>query len=444
MPRPRVVILGGGFGGLNAARALRRAPVDVTLVDRRNYHLFQPLLYQVATASLGAPEVSSPIRRVLRGQANTRVLLAEVRGVDLERRVVHLDQGQDLGYDHLVVALGAVDSYFGHDAWAEHAPGLKTIDQALRIRSQVLTAFEAAEREPDPEKRKALLTFVVIGAGATGVELSGALAEIAQRTLADEFRSFDPAEARVVLVEAADRVLPPFEERLSDKGRRRLAHMGVEVRTGTRVTDVDARGVTTEGDRIDARTVIWAAGVAASPLAKDLGVALDAKGRVQVGPDLSIPGHPEAFVVGDLAGFEQDGAPLPGVAQVAIQGGRHVARVLRAEVAGRPRPRFRYHDRGQLVVVGRSYALADLPFGRFAGFFAWVLWLVIHLLFLIGFRNKVVVMMDWAWAYLTHRQSARLITASAPPADDTGGTPWKHVAPPPRPEPKRERPASST
>jgi NADH:ubiquinone reductase (H+-translocating) len=411
---PHVVVIGGGFGGLYAARALRRAPVELTLIDRRNHHLFQPLLYQVATAALNPGDIAYPIRSVLRRQENARVLLGEATSIDTARQVVELDQGE-LEYDFLVVATGATHSYFGHDEWTSLAPGLKTVEDALDIRRRVLIAYEAAERETSPELRREWLTFVVVGAGPTGVELAGALAEIGRLTMARDFRSIDPTQARVILVEGLDRVLPSYPEKLSERARRQLERLGVEVRTSRLVTGIDERGVDLGEDRIGARTVLWAAGVKASPLAASLEVPLDRAGRVKVEPDLSIPGHPEVFVIGDLAAIEQDGEEVPGVAPAAIQAGKHVAANIRRLVAGgEPRP-FRYRDRGSLATVGRSKAVADLPGGlRFSGLLAWLAWWAVHVLFLIGFRNRVLVMFGWAWNWLTFQRGARLITGEVP------------------------------
>jgi NADH:quinone reductase (non-electrogenic) len=408
---PQVVIIGGGFAGLCAARALRRAPVQVTLLDRRNHHVFQPLLYQVATAGLSAPDIAAPIRHILRRQRNVHVVMGDVARIDAGGRAVVLAEGGDLSYDALILATGATHSYFGHAEWEIHAPGLKSLEDALEIRRRLLLAFERAEREDDEARRRALLTFVVIGAGPTGVELAGTVAELARHTLRDEFRRIDPGSARVVLLEAADRVLPPYLPELSDKARRQLEHLGVEVRTATRVTGIDAEGVTTEGaGRIGSRTVLWGAGVAASPLGRSLAVPLDRAGRVVVQPDLSVPGHPQVFVAGDLAHFEQDGAPVPGVAPAAMQMGRHAARNVRRLLRGEATQPFRYRDKGSLATIGRHSAVAQ--FGRrlkFWGFPAWLAWLGIHIFFLIGFRNRIVVMTDWAVAYFTYQRHARLI-----------------------------------
>jgi NADH dehydrogenase len=406
---PRVVILGCGFGGLFAARALARAPVQVTVVDRTNHHLFQPLLYQVATAGLAAPAVAEPIRRILARQENATVLYGEAQRVDLAARQVILENGEVLPYERLIIATGAQDSYFGHGDWAAHAPGLKTLEDAFDIRRRVLLAFERAEREADAAKRAAWLTFVVIGAGATGVEMAGMLAEIARHTLKGEFRRYDPRNARVVLVEGTDRVLPPYPPELSERARSQLEGLGVTVWLGRRVTGIDARGVQMGGDRLEANTVIWCAGVAGSALGATLGVPLDRAGRVLVQPDLSVPGHPEVQVVGDLAALPQHQPPVPGVAPAAKQMGRHAARNLVAALAGRPARPFRYRDYGQLATIGRSAAVAMFGRVRIWGWLAWVAWLTAHIYFLIGFRNRLVVLIDWAWAYWTFERSARIV-----------------------------------
>jgi NADH dehydrogenase len=406
---PHVVILGCGFGGLFAARALGRAPVRVTVVDRANHHLFQPLLYQVATAALSAPAVAAPIRHILARQRNTTVILADVERVDPARRLVRLDGGEALAYDRLIIATGAANSYFGHDAWAAHAPSLKTLEDAYEIRRRVLLAFERAERETDPGRRAAWLTFVVIGGGATGVELAGAFAEIARHTLPGEFRRFDPRNARVVLVEASDRVLPTYPPRLSERARRHLERLGVTVWLGRAVTGIDSEGVQLGGDRLAARTVVWAAGVAASALGASLGVPLDRAGRVIVNEDLSVPGYPDIAVIGDLAALPWHTPPVPGTAPAAKQMGRHAARNILAALRGRaPRP-FRYRDAGMLATIGRNAAVAVLGRLQLAGYPAWVLWLLAHIWFLIGFRNRLVVMIEWAWAYWTFERNARIV-----------------------------------
>jgi NADH dehydrogenase len=406
---PRVVILGCGFGGLFAARALRGAPVDITVLDRTNHHLFQPLLYQVATAGLAAPAVAEPIRRILARQKNTTVLYGEARRVDLAARKVVLENGEEISYDRLILATGVTDSYFGHDDWRAHAPGLKTLEDAFEIRRRILLAFEYAEREADPAERAAWLTFVVIGAGATGVEMAGTLAEIARHTLTGEFRRFDPRNARVVLVEAAERVLPPYTPDLSERARLQLERLGVTVWLGRRVTGIDERGVQLGGDRLEAKTVIWCAGVAATPISATLGVPLDRAGRVIVEPDLSVPGHAEVQVVGDLALLASHQPPIPGVAPAAKQMGRHAARNILESLAGRPPRPYRYRDYGQLATIGRSSAVAMFGRVHIWGWLAWVAWLTAHIYFLIGFRNRLVVLIDWAWAYWTSERSARIV-----------------------------------
>jgi NADH dehydrogenase len=408
-----VVILGCGFGGLFAARALRNAAAQITVVDRTNHHLFQPLLYQVATAGLAAPAIAEPIRRALAQQKNATVLYAEAQRVDVAARTVVLEDGQTLGYDRLILATGATDSYFGHDEWREHAPGLKTLEDAFEIRERILLAFEHAEREADPVKRASWLTFVVIGAGATGVEMAGTLAELARHTLKGEFRQFDPRNARVVLVEGTDRVLPPYPPELSERARLQLERLGVTVWLGRRVTGIDAQGVQLGADRLEARTVVWCAGVAASPLGASLGVPLERGGRVIVEPDLTVPGHPEIQVVGDLAHLPGHQPPVPGIAPAAKQMGRHAARNILAALAGRPVLPFRYRDYGQLATIGRSKAVAMFGTLRIWGWLAWVTWLTAHIFFLIGFRNRLVVLIDWAWAYWTFERSARIVTAPA-------------------------------
>jgi NADH:ubiquinone reductase (H+-translocating) len=425
---PHVVIVGGGFGGLYAARALRRAPVRVTLLDRRNHHVFQPLLYQVATAALSPSEIAAPIRAILRRQKNCTVLMAEARSIDVAGKRIVLSDGE-VAYDFLILATGATHSYFGHDEWAPFAPGLKTLEDALQIRRKVLLAYEAAEREPDEALRREWLTFVIVGGGATGVELAGALAEIAHYTLRRDFRQIDPSEARVILVEARDRVLPPYPPELSAKAERSLDRLRVEVVKNVSVTGIDERGVTLGTERLPARTVLWAAGVAASPLAKSLGVPLDRAGRVLVGPHLEAPGRDDVFVIGDLAHVEQGGAPVPGVAPAAMQMGTYVATTIARTLRGRERRPFRYFEKGTFAVIGRGEAVG-MPFGklRIAGFLAWVAWLFIHIFFLIGFRNRLLVMFGWAYSYVTFRRGARLITGeSGPPPISDGVRP----SPPP-------------
>ena len=407
---PHVVILGGGFGGIAAAQALAKAPVRVTLVDRRNHHLFQPLLYQVATASLSAPSIAAPLRHMLRGQRNAIVLMDEARRIDRDRREVELERGT-LHYDRLIVATGATHAYFGHDAWADHAPGLKTLDDAFVIRRRVFTAFEHAEQEDDPARRQAWMNFVVIGAGPTGVELAGALAEIARHTLPREFRRADPRQTNVMLVEAGPRVLSAFVPELSVKAQKQLEKLGVQVLTGQPVTAVDGDGVEVGGQRIPAHTVLWAAGVAASPLGAQLGAPLDRAGRVQVQADLSLPGHPELFVIGDLASVQSDGKPVPGVAPAAKQMGHYVGQRIAASVAGKAdNAGFRYKDAGALATIGRMAAVAHIGRWKFSGVLAWWVWLAAHIFFLIGFRNRLVVMLDWALAYFTYQRHARIVT----------------------------------
>jgi NADH dehydrogenase len=408
---PHVVIVGGGFAGLDAARALRKAPVSVTVVDRRNHHVFQPLLYQVATAGLSPGDIASPIRWILRRQANVRVLMADVTAVDPAGRSVVLDDGDRLTYDYLILAAGATHSYFGRDDWAAHAKGLKTLDDALVMRRRMLLAFEEAEKEEDATRRRHLLTFVLIGGGPTGVELAGALAEIARHTLRHEFDRIDPESARIVLIEAGPSILQAFPESLRDSARRALRALGVEVWENARVTEVEAEAVQVGNDRIPAHTILWSAGVAASALGKSLGVPLDRAGRVNVEPDLSVPGHPEIFVAGDLANFtHQTGAPLPGVAQVAKQQGAHASRNIASLVAGRPTTQFRYRDPGNMATIGRAAAIADFGWLRVSGFIGWLMWLFVHILFLIGFRSRLSVLLQWAAAYFSYQRSVRLIT----------------------------------
>ena len=409
----RVVIVGGGFGGLTCARALAGAPLDVTVVDRQNHHLFQPLLYQVALAGLAPSEIAVPIRSILRKQKNATVLLAEVTGVDLANRRVQLAQASALEYDYLVLAPGARTHYFGHDGWAHYAPGLKSLDDAIEIRRRVLLAFEAAERELDPAERAKLLSFVVIGAGPTGVELAGAIAELGRFVLERDFRRVRPSETRVLLVEGGARVLSAFDPTLSEAAVQQLASLGVQVRTGTVVERIGPEGVVLRsGEVIAASTVVWAAGVSSSPLLARLGIPLDRAGRAKVEPDCSLPGHPEAFVIGDAAYLlGDDGNPLPGVSPTAMQMGRHVARTIRAAVAGRSeRAPFRYRDKGSMATVGRSRAIAQVGRLKLTGFSAWLAWLFVHIWYLIGFRNRLLVLFDWSWSYFTFRRGARLIT----------------------------------
>lgn len=411
MSLPHVLIVGGGFGGLSAAKALRGRAASVTLLDRHNYHLFQPLLYQVATATLSPGDIAAPIRWIFRRSPNIRVLLGEASSVDMANRRVVLTDGADLAYDFLIVATGSSHTYFGHDDWARFAPGLKTLEDALEIRKRVLLAFERAERETDPARRQELLTFVLVGGGPTGVELAGTLAEIARQTLRHEFRSIDPGRARIVLVEAGPTILPSFPERLRQAARTSLARLRVEVRERSAVTGADAHGVMLGAERLVAGTVLWTAGVAASPLIRSLGVPLDRAGRVSVKPDLSVPGHPEVFVVGDAASFvDESGKPLPGVAQVAIQQANHAARTILDRVKGRASTRFVFHDKGSMAIVGRGSAVADLGWVQFSGFVAWLAWLFLHIVKLVGFRNRLVVLLEWGIAYMTFQRSVRLIT----------------------------------
>jgi NADH dehydrogenase len=406
--RPHVVILGGGFGGLWATRALARVPVRVTLIDRANHHVFQPLLYQVAAASLSGPDIAAPLRHIVRHQDNVTVLMEEVQGIDVAGRSVRTGAG-DYEYDWLVVATGSTHAYFGHDDWEPYAPGLKTMDDALAIRRRILSAFEIAEREPDPERRAEWLSFVIIGAGPTGVELAGTLAEIAQHTLAHEFRHADPRHATIHLVEAGPRVLGAMPERLSAAARRKLESMGVRVHVDAAVTEVDETGVRMGDQRIAARTLLWAAGVAASRLGTKLASELDRHGRVMVAPDLSLPGHPEVLVVGDLAHVEQDGKLVPGMASAAKQMGSHAACVIRDRLDGGSSRPFRYREYGSLASVSRASAVVDLRGVQMSGFTGWLFWLFAHILFLIGFRNRFAVMWNWAWSYLTWQRNARII-----------------------------------
>jgi len=414
----QVVIIGGGFGGLYSAKALGRVGVNVTLVDKRNFHLFQPLLYQVATGSLSPADISSPLRSVLNSSKNTKVLMAEVTDIDPEQRLVILGN-EKLPYDSLIIATGVSHHYFGNDDWEKVAPGLKTVENALEMRRRIFVAFEAAEKEADPEKRRAWLTFVIIGGGPTGVELAGAIAELAYNTLKKDFRHIDTADARVLLLEGMDRILPPFSPELSAKAEASLQRLGVTVQTKTMVTTVEDNLVTTrQGDRVEeipARTILWAAGVKASPLgavlAERAGAQLDRVGRVVVEPDLSVPGHPNIFVVGDLANFShQNGKPLAGVAPVAMQEGQYVAALIQQRLKGSTLIPFRYFDRGSLAVIGRNAAVVDLGFIKFSGFLAWLAWVFVHIYFLIEFDSKLVVLIQWGWNYFTRKRGARLIT----------------------------------
>ncbi|HUA01244.1 MAG TPA: NAD(P)/FAD-dependent oxidoreductase [Candidatus Aquilonibacter sp.] len=418
----RVVVIGGGFGGLSAVNELRKSPVDITLIDRCNYHLFQPLLYQVATGALSPANIASPLRNILKRQRNVRVLLGEATHIDASKKRVILSDGA-IDYDTLIVATGASHQYFGHDEWAEFAPGLKTIEDATDIRARILLAFEAAERETDPEKLRSWMTFVIVGAGPTGAELAGALGEIANDTLRHDFRHIDPSESRIILVEGTDRALPSYPPKLSAAATRMLERLGVTVRAGTFVTNIRKDAVTVRmGDRteeISTRTVLWAAGVLGSPLGRMLeaeaGATLDKSGRVVVERDLTIAGHPEIFVIGDLANFShQTGNPLPGIAQPAMQEGHYAGRVIRARLRGKTVGPFHYLDKGNLATIGRGAAVADLNFMHLSGFPAWLLWIFIHLVYIIEFRNRLLVLVQWAWVYFTYDRSARLITGKNP------------------------------
>ncbi|PTA71297.1 MULTISPECIES: NAD(P)/FAD-dependent oxidoreductase [unclassified Stenotrophomonas] len=408
---PHLVVVGGGFAGLWATRALARERIRITLVDRRNHHLFQPLLYQVATAGLSAPDIAAPLRHILGHQRNVEVRLGEVVAIDKQARQIRMADGSALDYDSLLLATGATHAYFGNDQWADDAPGLKTLDDAIALRRKLLLAFERAEAEPDPAKKAAWLSFAIVGGGPTGVELAGTLAEIARHTLRNEFRHIDPASAKVRLVEAGPRVLSSFPEVLSLKARRQLEKLGVEVLTGTPVSDIDSQGFKLGDQFVPARTVVWAAGVAASPLARTLEVPLDRAGRVQVQPDLTLPGHPELFVAGDLAALSQaDGKPVPGVAPAAKQMGKYVAEVIRARLHGKPEPGpFTYADYGNLATIGRMAAIVHLGRLQLSGVLAWWFWLAAHVFFLIGFRNRIVVLLNWAVAYWSYQRSARII-----------------------------------
>jgi NADH dehydrogenase len=441
---PRVVIVGGGFGGINVAKGLKRAPVAVTLLDRRNFHLFQPLLYQVATGGLSPANIAAPLRWVLSSQANCEVALAEVVGFDFEGKRVITDQ-EDFPYDYLVVAAGSRHSYFGKDEWAKLAPGLKTIEDATQMRRRIYQAFEHAEFCHDPDERRALLNFAIVGGGPTGVELAGALAEIAREALKYDFRHIDPADARILLVEAGQRVLEAYPEDLSAKAMKSLERLGVTVRTKTRVTSITAEEVeltsSTGVERWPTRTVLWAAGVLASPLAKAIAAGscaqLDRAGRVIVQPDLSIPGRPDVFVIGDMASYTHQGdKPLPGVAPVAIQQGRFVANLIRSRVEGKADPEFHYRDLGNLATIGRSAAVAEIGKLHFSGLIAWLLWLFVHLMHIVNFRNRLLVLVQWAWNYFTFDRAARLITGDAPTDDDLAALqklaiPDPPVCPPP-------------
>lgn len=417
---PHVVIVGGGFAGLAAARALGKKDVRVTLVDRANHHLFQPLLYQIAMAGLSPAEIAYPIRTALRKQKNAQVLLGEIANIDLDSQRVKFSDGGELVYDYLILATGAETNFFGHDQdWAKYSVPMKTIDDAIEVRRRVLLAFEAAEREPDPAARRRLLTFAVIGGGPTGVEVAGALAELAKFVLAEDFRVTHPEQSRVVLIEMMDRLLPGgFDADLAQKARTQLEELGVEVRTSTRVLAIDERGVALENERIESAAVLWTAGVKAGRVTSTLGVPCDKAGRVIVDPDCSIPGHPNAFVIGDAAHWEHGGPPLPGVAPVAMQQGRYVASVINDRLHRHTPPPFRYRDKGIMATIGRSRAVAQSGKLRLTGLMAWLAWLVVHVIYLVGFRNRVAVLLNWFWSYVTYRRGARLIT---------GGRAWEDL-----------------
>jgi NADH:ubiquinone reductase (H+-translocating) len=408
--KPRVVIIGGGFGGIRAAKALGSSGrFQVTVLDRRNHHLFQPLLYQVATASLNPSDIAVPIRQILAHWGAVTVHMDSVISVDLEGKQV-LTETDSHAYDYLVLACGSTHSYFGHDAWEDLAPGLKTVEQALEIRRRILTAFELAEKAVDPALQARLLTFVVIGGGPTGVELAGALAELAASIVSKEFRSIRSRSARVILVQGDSRVLPQFDERLSEKARLALERIGVQVKLGKHAKEITTQGVRLDDEFIETSNVLWAAGVKPSPINKSLGVPLDKQGRVIVGPDLSLPGHPEAFVIGDQAHFETPSGPLPGLAPVAMQQGIAVAANILSDAGGRPRKPFRYLDKGVMAVIGRSFAVTELRGLKYSGLFAWLTWLFVHVMYLVGHRNRVIVLINWAWSYFTFKRGARLIT----------------------------------
>ena len=409
--RPRVVIVGGGFGGLAAARALRTANVDVMLIDRTNHFIFQPLLYQVATAALAPSDITAPIRWILRHQRNAEVFMAEVREVDVKRRVVRVDDVlREIAYDYLIVATGSRHAYFGHNEWEPYAPGLKAIEDASEIRRRFLLAFENAEKSTDPVEQQEYLTFVIVGGGPTGVELAGAFPFIARKALAPDFRRIDTRRTRVILVEAGPRILPTFPEQLAAHAANDLRDLGVEVRVNSFVTDVEADGVRVGAEKIRARNAFWAAGNLASSVGKFLDAPLDRAGRIEVSRDLSVPGHPEIFAIGDLAALTQDGRPIPGVGPAAIQEGKSAAKNIRRDLKGEPRKDFRYWNKGDLAVIGRSRAIADLGWIRFTGLFAWLFWLFVHIMYLVGFRNRVLVLLGWAYAYFTNQSGVRLIT----------------------------------
>ncbi|HMZ20531.1 MAG TPA: NAD(P)/FAD-dependent oxidoreductase [Blastocatellia bacterium] len=406
---PRVVIIGAGFGGLTAAQALKKAPVQITVIDRTNHHLFQPLLYQVAMAGLSPADIAAPIRSILRSQKNVTVLLAEATGVDFAGKEVVLGQ-ERVKYDYLLLATGGRTSYFGHDDWEQFAPGLKDLDDAVEIRRRVLMAFEAAEKESDPKRRRELLTFVVVGGGPTGVELAGAIAELSNFVLARDFRTIDPEAAEILLLEGGPKILPTFAPELSESALQQLTKLGAKVRTGAQVTQIDETGVCLGEEKINAATVIWGAGVRATALTQSLGVETDRAGRVIVQNDLSLPGRPNVFAIGDMTLFQQDGKPLPGVSPVAMQMGEAVARNIQNDLAGKPREEFRYLDKGSMATIGRKAAIAEIGKLKLTGFLAWLFWLGLHIWFLIGFRNRFAVMFNWAWSYFTYQRGARLIT----------------------------------
>jgi NADH:ubiquinone reductase (H+-translocating) len=411
--QPHVVIIGAGFGGLTAAQSLKNAPVRITVVDRTNHHLFQPLLYQVAMAGLSPADIAAPIRSILRRQANASVLLAEAKSVDYLDHTVLVSDGENedtLRYDYLILATGGRTSYFGHDDWAKFAPGLKSLDDAVEIRRRVLLAFECAEKEEHPQRRRELLTFVVVGGGPTGVELAGAIAELAKFVLGRDFRTINPQAAQIILVEGGAAVLSSFDPPLPESARKQLMALGVDVRLGVQVTNIDENGVSIGNDRITAATVIWGAGVCATEFTGKLGVPTDRAGRVLVGPDLTLPGHRNVFAIGDMVRLEQDGKPLPGVCQTAMQMASTVARNIRSDLNGKPYVTFKYHDKGSMATIGRKAAVAQIGKIHLTGFIAWVAWLALHLFFLIGFRNRIVVLINWAWSYFTYQRGARLIT----------------------------------
>ena len=407
---PTVVIVGGGFGGLSAAQTLADKPVNVTLLDRTNHHLFQPLLYQVATAGLNPADIAQPIRHILRDAGNITVVLAEIGSIDPASKRLLTAQGRSFTYDYLIVAAGARHSYFGHEAWEGYAPGLKTLEDALELRRRILSAFETAEIAETDEMRRSAQTFVVVGAGPTGVEMAGAITELAHHALAADFRKIDPRKTQVILLDAAPRILPAFAEDLSASALKQLRHMGVDVRTSKTVKELNAEGVTIDGEFIPSRTVVWAAGNAASPLARELGAETDRAGRVLVNPDLSVPNHPEIYAIGDMACFtHQTGTALPGVSPVAIQMGHCAAKNILAQIDRRSTSPFKYFDKGSMATIGRNRGVVDLKFARFGGFLAWLSWLFVHLIFLIGLRNKALVFLQWVWAYFTYSHGARLI-----------------------------------